>query len=438
MIGSCLTITHTRTIAPFIIGLSAAVLLLLSGDILGSSGLCSSLVLHPKKAISDPRQAWKWVLVISFLVAANTILGDHFTDDERLQEDPSIPITSTYGYLIAGCFVGFGTKLGNGCTTGHGICGMARLSKRSMAAVATFMMSAFATSAMIAPDNKAFSNGTRFLRADKAPELFNRWLGFGVTCFFLIPTGLALYSLYKSQSSSEDAGKQDAKSLDKSERNSDVDKTAAFTSKDFESTVSFPALAEKCMVEEVDVESRADTSDSSNSTEQQAQQEEECMARAKAQQKKDAIRKLGPALLAGLLFAVGLAVSGMVKPSKINGFLNLFLFAQGSYDPTLLTVMMGGCIVSFMAYQFVEKHRMFPNAYARECPLVASNFSIPTSTVIDGHLIGGALCFGIGWGVGNLCPGPAMFLAATGAKPILLYWWPTFFVGSFVAEKLKG
>jgi uncharacterized membrane protein YedE/YeeE len=128
----------------------------------------------------------------------------------------------------------------------------------------------------------------------------------------------------------------------------------------------------------------------------------------------------------------------MVKPSKINGFLNIFLFAQGSYDPTLLTVMIAGCVVSFMAYQFVEKHRLLPNAYALECPLVASKFSIPTLTTIDGRLIGGALCFGIGWGVGNLCPGPAMFLAATGAKPVLFYWWPTFFVGSFVAQKLTG
>lgn len=77
------------------------------------------------------------------------------------------------------------------------------------------------------------------------------------------------------------------------------------------------------------------------------------------------------------------------------------MFAQGSYASTILTAMMGGRIVSFVANQFVEKHRLFPNAYARrECSLVvASEFSIPTRTVIDGLLIGGAMCFSIGWGV---------------------------------------
>ena len=51
-------------------------------------------------------------------------------------------------------------------------------------------------------------------------------------------------------------------------------------------------------------------------------------------------------------------------------------------------------------------------------------------------LIGGALCFGIGWALAGLCPGPAMFLAASGTKPVLAYWWPMFLVGSFVAEWL--
>jgi len=50
----------------------------------------------------------------------------------------------------------------------------------------------------------------------------------------------------------------------------------------------------------------------------------------------------------------------------------------------------------------------------------------------------GALCFGVGWGAAGLCPGPALFLAATGTQPVIVYWWPAFLVGSFVAQRIKG
>jgi hypothetical protein len=125
--------------------------------------------------VTDPSVAWKLVFVSVFALLSNTVLGPYFTDDERLGNDPSIPIVSVYGYLLGGLFVGFGAKLGNGCTTGNGICGMARLSKRSIILVCTFMASAFAMSALVSPDNKAFSSGTDFLRTEKVPEFYNRW-----------------------------------------------------------------------------------------------------------------------------------------------------------------------------------------------------------------------------------------------------------------------
>lgn len=101
-----------------LIGLSAGTLLLISGDILGASGVVSSVLLYPKRAITDSSIAWKLVLLSVFFFFSNVILGAHFTDDERLGQDPSIPIVSAAGYLLAGAFVGFGTRLGNGCTTG--------------------------------------------------------------------------------------------------------------------------------------------------------------------------------------------------------------------------------------------------------------------------------------------------------------------------------
>ena len=147
-----------------------------------------------------------------------------------------------------------------------------------------------------------------------------------------------------------------------------------------------------------------------------------------------------PAMLSGALFAVGLAVSQMVLPSKVLGFLNLYnLFAQVSlYDPTLLTVMVGGCFVSFLSYQFVKPFSFLPDHYSRDCPIAASKFSVPTNSTIDVYLIGGAICFGIGWGVCGLCPGPAVFLAATGTFPVVCYWWPTFIVGAYIGKRIKG
>ena len=137
------------------------------------------------------------------------------------------------------------------------------------------------------------------------------------------------------------------------------------------------------------------------------------------------------------LFAVGLAVSGMVQPSKVLGFLNVYLFVEGSYDPTLLTVMCAGVTISFIAYQFVEEFTFFPSV-GRKTPLMTSKFSVPcNSNPIDWQLIAGATSFGIGWALAGLCPGPAMFLAASGCLPIIIFWWPMYIVGAFLAQQLK-
>jgi uncharacterized protein len=97
-----------------LIGLSAGALLLLTGDIMGASGLCSSVILEPIQAVKSPQQAWKLALLTSFMLTSNVILGSHFTDDVRLSEDEHLPIVSWAGYVLGGLFVGFGTKLGNG------------------------------------------------------------------------------------------------------------------------------------------------------------------------------------------------------------------------------------------------------------------------------------------------------------------------------------
>ncbi|CAJ1936029.1 unnamed protein product [Cylindrotheca closterium] len=408
-----------------LIGGSAAILLLFCGEILGASGLVSSTGLYPRKALTDPGVAWKLFLIAIFMLVSNVVLAQFFHEDNRLFNDPSIPIVSMAGYLIGGFFVGFGTRLGNGCTTGHGICGMARLSKRSFSAVATFMLSAIATANVVAPDNKALAEYTAFLRTDQSFELFNQGIGLAVVVPIVLAAAYALFNLRRSyQLISTDAEAKVAPVEGSTELHvvHHHDEEAADPTKQQEASADTTEQIASDSVVEVEPKFTAN---------------KKMPNRNERVNIMDGVSKLKPAAMAGVTFSTGLALSGMVKPSKIIGFLNLFLLEKGTWDPTLIMVMAGGSIVSWISYQFVSGHGIVQNSYAMECPRRSSGFSIPTNKNIDGQLLIGSLCFGIGWGVAGLCPGPAMFLAASGTIPILAFWWPTFFLGALLAQKIK-
>ena len=101
------------------------------------------------------------------------------------------------------------------------------------------------------------------------------------------------------------------------------------------------------------------------------------------------------ALLCGIVFGAGLAVSGMTDTAKVLGFLDLF----GNWIPDLAFVMGGAVCVTLVAFRFVLK---------RQRPVLAERFSLPTNTAIDSRLLSGAAIFGIGWGIYGYCPGPAL------------------------------
>ena len=127
------------------------------------------------------------------------------------------------------------------------------------------------------------------------------------------------------------------------------------------------------------------------------------------------------ALVSGLLLGAGLAISGMVNPAKVLNFLDL----AGSFDATLLFVLGGAVVTTFIGYRL---------ALARPAPLFADRFRLPTRTDIDGRLVAGAAIFGLGWGLTGFCPGPAIaavvslrlepfiFLAAMAAGMIGVTW----------------
>lgn len=120
------------------------------------------------------------------------------------------------------------------------------------------------------------------------------------------------------------------------------------------------------------------------------------------------MRSIFSAGLTGLLFGLGLVVSGMINPAKVLNFLDL----AGSWDPSLAFVMGGALIVTFIGYRLV---------LGRDQPFFEGKFQLPSRTSLDTRLIGGSALFGIGWGLAGLCPGPAITAAGLGLAPVFIF-----------------
>lgn len=115
------------------------------------------------------------------------------------------------------------------------------------------------------------------------------------------------------------------------------------------------------------------------------------------------------ALLAGMMFGVGLILSGMSDPSKVIGFLDI----TGNWDPSLAFVLGGAVAVGLL---------VFPFAIKRQQSLLGEVMHLPTSTQIDRRLVIGSITFGVGWGLAGYCPGPALAsLAYGGFKPLIFF-----------------
>ncbi|TCD11941.1 DUF6691 family protein [Oricola cellulosilytica] len=102
------------------------------------------------------------------------------------------------------------------------------------------------------------------------------------------------------------------------------------------------------------------------------------------------------ALLIGMIFGVGIAISGMANPAKVLNFFDI----AGTWDPSLIFVMGGALVTTAIGYRLVFG--------ARAAPLLDKSFIVPTSKVIDARLVGGSALFGVGWGIAGFCPGGAI------------------------------
>lgn len=110
----------------------------------------------------------------------------------------------------------------------------------------------------------------------------------------------------------------------------------------------------------------------------------------------------------GLIFGLGIAVSGMINPAKVLNFFDL----AGTWDPSLAFVMAGALAVVIPGYRMV---------FLRPAPVMESRFQVPDARVIDRRLVLGSATFGVGWGIAGFCPGGALPALGTGDPLVLLF-----------------
>lgn len=114
------------------------------------------------------------------------------------------------------------------------------------------------------------------------------------------------------------------------------------------------------------------------------------------------------ALIAGIIFGMGLTISEMVDPARVIGFLNI----TGDWDPTLALVMGSALLITFPSFTYILRRRN---------PIFADKFSLPGKKHLDKSLLIGASLFGLGWGIAGFCPGPAITAMVTLSPDVMLF-----------------
>lgn len=388
-----------------LIGLSAGTLLLGKGNILGASGIANSILRSPPNpfaktvAVSSSKDNggddWKLHFMAFFFLVSNAY-SRIFESGGTTANDSFMTATQTtsfVNFIVSGFLVGFGTTLGSGCTSGHGICGLARRSKRSLCAVLAFMgtgVLAATTLSSSSPLPQGGDNDAALLLL--LPTETSRKTGDLLTIGFVVASFRALV----------------------------VARGGSAASREQQQRIPLKPPPEAPPV----VSTPPPTPPSGDAS----------------------------ALVASLsaaLFSIGLATGGMIENKHVLGFLDAGGLLDGTWDPTLLFVMVGGLLVSLGSYEFVPGYnllltgaRQFQRPWSEPSSATGAALAgfrnIPTKTVIDWKLLFGAAAFGTGWGVGGLCPGPSMFLAASGYPSVLYLWWPAFSIGSWVATMVSS
>mmetsp|Transcript_30262 Transcript_30262/g.75677 ORF Transcript_30262/g.75677 Transcript_30262/m.75677 type:complete len:350 (-) Transcript_30262:93-1142(-) len=314
------------TIGGATLGVATANRMTIVGRILGHSGILRGLV-------QGDHSPWRYVFLGG--MAAGSIVATNMIPGALVPLPDSFPVSRA---IAAGLLVGVGSSMGNGCTSGHGICGNSRLSPRSMVYTGTFM-AAGAVSASISGVTSALGIAglpTSLAVSVPPPDVLMQGL--------VVLLGSVLVGLASWFAGSKLSG-----------------------------------TANKAV-------------------------------------------GLATEATSGALFAWGLAYAGMTKSTKVASFLAV---TDKCFDPTLMFVMAGAILVNLPVFQAIIRKKVFPAK-----PVCALEYQMPKSSAIDPKLLLGGVLFGTGWGVGGLCPGPAICnLAANPLSPLYI---------AFMASMLAG
>lgn len=283
-----------------LISLSTSFNLFFKGRITGMSGILYGLV-------TLNEIIWRFSLIIGMVWTSSLFryaAGRNSWWFDSAQEN--LKNLSFAGFAVSGFLVGLGTKMANGCTSGHGVCGLPRLSKRSFVAVGTFCTFGVGIATLRYYKNFLYESENIEIADDINSETFHMSFFVAMSAIML---GLFTYLLIKK--------------------------------------------------------------------------------------KWEEIREFIISFFTGVLFALGLVISGMNRRKKVIGFLT----AYEGWDPSLMFVLFSAVTLNFILFNVMFKYKT--------APVFAKKYGLPTNSVIDFRLVFGSAIFGTGWGISGLCPGPA-------------------------------
>jgi hypothetical protein len=311
-------------------------------------------------ALVDPRARWPpqshTRMSVSLVRTAGLVAGGAVVANFVPSAFGHALPTTLPAVLLSGALVGYGTRLGNGCTSGHGVCGLSRMSARSAAAVGSFMAAGVATASAI----------------DLVPQLRSllrspEWIHHGTT---------------------PDTHAATLSALESTDMWSSVAPLVAGA------PLGIAALAALAAF----IVARRFHSGALHHPEVHGE-------------------SLPWALAMGLVFSAGLSLAGMTNPFTVLSFLTLPVAgtttAAAGWNPALAMVMGGAIGVALPNMQNTLK--------ALKAPRFGALFHLPTISDVDRKLLAGSALFGVGWGMGGICPGPGLAALGTGAAPFALW-----------------
>ncbi len=319
-------------IGGLILGTSASVFLYLSGKITGLSGISENL-------LKADGEGWN----VSYMVglgSAGALLSYVYPHAYGAPSDLSIPTI-----IAAGTLVGFGTRLSGGCTSGHGLCGLARFSPRSLTAVLTFMATGAITAYITSLDGV---HQMLILEPSFLPH---------TPLVHYLPTAAVLVgSFIRNQ-----------------------------------------------------------------------------LTKSHLQPKPSSWTLHAAAFGNALLFGLGLGISGMCDPSRVINFLN-FTGKEG-WDLTLAAVLCSGLAITSTTFPWLQKQRMVPVCGEQCISKSVKIGTVPENMKIDWKLLVGSAIFGVGWGLGGICPGPGIVAFGGGLWSASIYV-PSLLLGMLIKDLL--